>query len=344
MTEVFSPAEKLAEKVASFAGCRVAIVGDVMLDRYLVGGVTRISPEAPVPVVEVLDERAHLGGAGNVAENIIALGGEALLVSYVGDDANGETLRAKLVEAGVDARLVLSPDRPTPVKTRVMAQNQQVVRIDRESSASLSTAVLDTIFGELERVAADTDVLILSDYGKGLVCDAFMQRLEELQARLPRPFRILIDPKTKNFARYDSPFLVTPNAKEAAEGAGAEPLEERIDVLRAGLALFRRVKCRHLLITLGAQGMALFESPSRVWHIPTVARRVFDVTGAGDTVIATIGLALSAGVSLPDACLLANFAAGIVVGEIGTASVTPQQLAEAATQPLPEVSSWLAEA
>ena len=334
-------AASLAARIPALAGSRVVIVGDCILDHYLVGEVSRISPEAPVPVVQVKSERHLLGGAGNVARNVQTLGGAPILIGIHGRDAAAGQHGELLDQHGIASRLVTDPNRPTTRKTRVIAHNQQVVRVDRELCEPVRGAVLDQLFSQLEIALQAAPVLILSDYGKGLVTRRFMERLWELLDRLPSRPLVLVDPKVRNFPLYKGVDLLTPNTKEAAEGAGVS-IEDRSGILRAGLAVFRKLQCRHLLITLGADGMALFQSPDQVLHIPTAARKVFDVTGAGDTVIAALALALAAGFPLLDSCILANHAAGIVVGEVGTAAVAARDLQDhlSTAGDLP-VESWI---
>ncbi len=333
--------QALASAVAKLKGSRVCIIGDVMLDHYVLGTVERISPEAPVPVVQVNGEQRLLGGAGNVARNILALDGAPLLLGVRGRDPEGEVVETMLSEARIPARLVVDPQRPTTRKTRIIAHNQQVVRVDYEAGAAIAGVILDELLALAEEALQTHDVVILSDYGKGVLSQHFMDAFMRLVAgRKERPF-ILVDPKPSNYDLYKGVDILTPNTKEAGEGAGI-PAKGREGVLKAGLALFRRLKCRQLLITLGAGGMALFMGPDRVMHIPTVARKVFDVTGAGDTVIATMGLCVAAGMNLPEASILANFAAGNVVGQVGAAVTSPEELRQAVeTMPLPEVSLWL---
>ena len=337
--------DKLIAAVRSLAGHKVMIIGDCMLDHYLAGDVSRISPEAPVPVVHVTREEYLLGGAGNVARNIAALGGSPHLISLVGDDEDGRTVRTLLEADGVSCRLVADGLRPTTRKTRILAQNQQIVRVDMENAAPLEGEPLDAVFAEIERHIDSTAVIILSDYGKGVISREFMERLRSLMGYLERKPLILVDPKTVNYDLYQGVDLLTPNTKEASEGAGLPPgmhADGPDAVIAAGLALFRRLGCNHLLITLGGEGMALFESPERVRHIPTFARKVFDVTGAGDTVIAALALALSAGCGLLTAATLANYAAGITVGQIGAAVATPEEIVDAVLSlPAPAPADWL---
>ncbi|MFH1913158.1 MAG: D-glycero-beta-D-manno-heptose-7-phosphate kinase [Pseudomonadota bacterium] len=330
----------IREAVHALAGSKVMIIGDLMLDHYMIGSVERISPEAPVPVVRVERETSLLGGAGNVARNIVSLGGEALLVSTVGTDEDGARLDRLCNKAQLRTKLIRDPARPTTKKTRIIAGTQQVVRVDQELAVPLQDAELNELFNYLQTVLADYPVIILSDYGKGFICEEFMCRFMGMVAECdPRPL-VLVDPKTVNYDLYQGVDLLTPNTKEAGEGAGL-PVMGQDTVIRAGRALFDRLGCRNLLITMGGDGMALFEGPDDVTHIPTFARKVFDVTGAGDTVIATVALALASGMDLRTACTLANYAAGIVVAQVGAATASPADVLEAVDElPEPALSQW----
>ena len=319
--------EDLTTALAKLPGNEVCIVGDVMLDRYVTGEVERISPEAPVPVVQVANERTMLGGAGNVARNIVRLGGKVRLIGLCGRDGQADTLETLLSEESISHSLVRAKGRMTTVKTRILAQRQQMLRIDRETPHDVEGEDLEKTLEAVKKNIAGHRVLILSDYGKGLVSEAFLAGLRKLLAEGPSPPLVLVDPKTRNFHLYRDVFLLTPNAKEAAEGAGTALPRTENEVMATGKAIFRKLGCSHLLITLGPQGMAYFENSDTMRHIPTVARKVFDVTGAGDTVIATTGLSLAAGNGLFASCLLANHAAGLVVGEIGTAVVGIEEIA-----------------
>ena len=316
------------------------IIGDLMLDHYMIGGVDRISPEAPVPVVRVEKEKSLLGGAGNVACNIASLGGEALLVSTVGDDEDGTKLDQLCHEARLSTKLLRDASRPTTKKTRIIASNQQVVRVDQELVAPLQDDGFAELFEYLQGNIADYPVIILSDYGKGFISQEFMTRFMALLETCDNRPLVLVDPKTVNYDLYKGVDLLTPNTKEAGEGAGI-PVKGKDSVIRAGGSLFDRLECNNLLITMGADGMALFEGEESIQHIPTFARKVFDVTGAGDTVIATIALALSSGVDLLTACTLANYAAGVVVAQVGAATASTEDLAEVVDElPEPEVTTW----
>jgi D-beta-D-heptose 7-phosphate kinase/D-beta-D-heptose 1-phosphate adenosyltransferase len=311
-------------------GGRVLVLGDVMLDQFLWGRVARISPEAPVPVVEIASETFHLGGAANVAGNVRALGGQAVVAGIIGDDAPGLRVRTALAEAGVeDALSVADEGRPTTVKTRIIAHHQQVVRADREVSAPITGVLEQAVLQRVRAALPSCGALILSDYHKGVVTPAVMKAVLALARRRGVP--VLVDPKVAHFALYRGVALVTPNQAEAEQATGVR-IRSEADVLAAGQTILRRLRCQAALITRGEQGMSLFEPGRRALHIPTAAREVFDVTGAGDTVIATLGLARCAQAGLPEAARLANLAAGVVVGKVGTATATPEEVLAAAAE------------
>jgi D-beta-D-heptose 7-phosphate kinase/D-beta-D-heptose 1-phosphate adenosyltransferase len=309
-------------------GRRVLVLGDVMLDQFLWGRVARISPEAPVPVVEISSETFHLGGAANVAANVRALGGEAVVAGIVGDDAPGARVRSALAEAGIeDALSVAEAGRPTTVKTRIIAHHQQVVRADRESSDGVAGALERALLDRVRSALPACGAVIVSDYHKGVVTAAVMKAVVALARR--RGVAVLVDPKVAHFGLYRRVGLVTPNQLEAEQATGIR-IRGEADVLAAGERILRRLSCEAALITRGEHGMSLFEPGRRPVHNPTAAREVFDVTGAGDTVIATIGLARCARASLPVAARLANLAAGVVVGKVGTATASPDEVVAAA--------------
>ncbi len=326
--------------IDSLKGHKVMIIGDLMLDHYMIGSVERISPEAPVPVVRVETESSLLGGAGNVARNIASLGGEALLVAMVGSDEGGRILETLCKDAQLSTKLICDSERPTTKKTRVIAGNQQVVRVDQEVVGPLRDAQFEVLFDYLESVIADFPVIILSDYGKGFISGKFMNRFNQLlDKQADRPL-ILVDPKTVNYDLYTGVDLLTPNTREAGEGAGV-PVSGKASAIKAGQHLFERLLCKNLLITMGGDGMVLFEGTDSIQHIPTFARKVFDVTGAGDTVIATAALALSAGMELLTACTLANYAAGVTVAQVGAATASADDLKAAIAElPEPNISIW----
>ncbi len=328
----------LIEAVERLAEARVLILGDVMLDEYLAGDADRISPEAPVPVVRIESDRHLVGGAGNVARNIVSLGGGTRLIGVRGNDRAGDAGTACLDADAIPHDLVVLPGRETTVKTRVLARQQQVVRIDRECAGPHSPEETGAVLHRVAAGLAGHAGLVVSDYGKGLVTQGMMRGLAALLAGRAMP--VLVDPKPQNAALYKGVTLLTPNAKEASETAGL-PVKTRDEIIAAGRAIMEKTGSPALVITLGGRGMAVFEKGSPVRRIPTVAREVFDVTGAGDTVIAVLSMGLACGIDLVTASLLANYAAGIVVGEVGASVVTPNQLAEAiATLPKPDVEIW----
>lgn len=307
-----------------FPSTKVLVVGDLVLDEFVWGRVERISPEAPVPVVHVQAEGHRLGAAANVAHNIRALGGRALMCGALGDDAAGRRLMDELRRVRIDARGVfLSRDQSTIRKTRIIAHQQQVARLDRESDnhadARATLRARAYALAHLWRA----DAVIISDYGKGMITERFLAALAA--ARRRRPFRLIIDPKRANFSFYRGASLLTPNRDEASEAAGIE-IRDEASLVRAGAVLLDRWEAEAVLVTRGEWGMTLFRHDRPPRHFPTVARQVFDVTGAGDTVVAATALALAAGSSLETAAILANHAAGVVVGEVGTAVVTVEQL------------------
>lgn len=316
-------AGRLAALVGRLAGVRVLVIGDLMLDRFVWGRVDRISPEAPVPVVHVLREESRPGGAGNVASNVAALGGRVTVCGMVGHDPAGSRLVAALAAFGARTDgIVVSRDRPTIQKTRIIAHNQQLVRLDREGAERdgaparrLRTRVLDALRRH--------DVVVVSDYGKGAVGPELLGALAEAHER--RAFTWVVDPKQANFAFYRRASLVKPNREEAAAASGI-PIVDEASLCAAGERLLARWQAEAVLISRGDEGLALFRPGRRVRAFPTVAREVYDVTGAGDTVVATCALALGAGASFEEATVLANHAAGVVVGKLGTASVTSAEL------------------
>ena len=309
-------------------GKRVLVLGDVMLDEFVWGQVSRISPEAPVPVVRVTGQSFHLGGAGNVAANVRSLGGASALAGAVGKDAGGERVREALAAAGVEPRLVeMGPDRPTTVKTRIVAHGQQVVRADREDAADVPARVEQALVEAVRREIDACSALVVSDYEKGVVTASLLKRVLPLARRRRVP--VLVDPKVRHFRRYRGVTVVTPNQLETEQATGLR-LSGPGELLAAGRRVLALLGCRAALVTRGEHGMSLFERGRPALHVEAAAREVFDVTGAGDTVIATLALALSAGASLPEAAALANCAAGVVVGKVGTAQATPGEVLAAA--------------
>ncbi len=311
----------------------VLVLGDVMLDEFIWGKVARISPEAPVPVVEVARESQHVGGAGNVARNVRALGGRPLLVGVVGRDAAAERIRGDLDASGVRHALIAADDgRPTTVKTRIIAHQQQIVRADRERADEISPELEQVLVSRVRDGLGQCGALILSDYQKGVITRRAMRALVALARRRRVP--ILVDPKVRHFALYRGVSVITPNQLEAEQATGVR-IRSQADLLAAGERILKTLRCQAVLVTRGEQGMSLFRPAHRPLHVPTFAREVFDVTGAGDTVIATLALALTSGARMDEAAVLANSAAGVVVGKIGTATASPEELLAAVEEAEP---------
>ncbi|MBS3918853.1 MAG: D-glycero-beta-D-manno-heptose-7-phosphate kinase [Deltaproteobacteria bacterium] len=310
--------------IRNFSGVRILVVGDIMLDRFIWGGVSRISPEAPVPVVVVERETFLLGGAANVVNNIHSLGGEASLCGLLGDDEMGQKVTQRLDEMGVDrGGILIETGRQTTVKTRIIAHHQQLVRIDREMTRHPKASTLRSLSEYLKQNIKRFDGIILSDYGKGLLTKGMIR--DTIRAAREAKKFVMVDPKVKNFFFYRGATVVTPNTGEASS-ASRISITDKISLDRAGRNLLKRLKCDALVITRGEDGVAVFEPHQRPLLVPTEAKEVYDVTGAGDTVIGTMALALGAGASIRRAAELANHAAGIVVGKVGTATVSQKEL------------------
>ena len=301
---------------------RVVVVGDAMLDIYLIGDVERISPEAPVPVVRVDERRYALGGAANVAANVAAIGAEVTLVATVGDDRRGEQLRTELVAAGIrDDGVVVTPERPTTSKTRVVARGQQMLRFDEEEDAVVEGQTLETLQKRLTRALRDVDAVLLEDYNKGALAPEIIA--QGLTTARHRGIPSVVDPKFKHFFDYKGATVFKPNRRELEAALGAALDVEHADTLPA---VMERLEVDNLLMTLGAQGMALLTRNGTIERFPTHAREVYDVSGAGDTVTAWVGTALAAGASMHEAAELANYAAGIEVGKAGVAVVSREEV------------------
>jgi len=326
-------ADTLRTYVDRFADARLMVVGDIIMDEFLWGEVSRISPEAPVPVVHVNRETRMLGGAANVIRNVATLGANPLLCGVIGKDKAGEEILSELRRMGLSTDgLVVETGRPTSIKTRVVAQHQQVVRFDRETTQPIKRDSVDGLIGFIEQRLDVIDAIVVSDYGKGVISDELMTRLNGLvQSGHGRSVIVTVDPKIGNFVYYQGVDTITPNHHEAGVFCGFDITDE-VTLKRAGEQMLTQLKCRSVLITQGKDGMTLFEAGGEITHIPTVAKRVFDVTGAGDTVIGTMSLALAAGLDLKSAAIVSNFAAGIVVGEVGTSAVDVTELKRAIGQ------------
>jgi D-glycero-beta-D-manno-heptose-7-phosphate kinase len=309
--------------IASFTNRRLAVIGDSMVDRFLWGKVDRISPEAPVPVVKLDKETRKLGGAANVAANIRALGAEVVLFGLSGQDEAGTWMDELLAERGIDAGgMVQASDRPTTIKTRIIAHNQQVVRTDLEDDRPLAQEYVSRLLEKLSAMGP-FDGYILSDYGKGVLTDDALKSCIAAASVAGSP--IIVDPKKGDFSQYRGVTSLTPNQKEA-EQACALAINNDASLTKAGSILLKRTSSEAVLITRGEHGMALFGKDGRQHHLPTEATRVYDVTGAGDTVIAVYTTALAAGADFATAANLANHAAGVAVRELGTVAVTADQL------------------
>ena len=324
------PARKetsLQRYLPKFGSTRVLVLGDLMLDHYIWGIVSRISPEAPVPIVNVSKETLLPGGAANVAHNICTLEGKVSLCGVIGRDEAGAILLNLLKESLHDAAgVVIEEGRPTTTKTRVIAHNQQVVRFDREKRDEISKPVRQTILATIKEQIDRTDCLVVSDYAKGVVTPSLMKEIMILAK--PAGIPVVVDPKVGHFSYYRGATIITPNHLEAARAAKIE-IEDEETLRQAGFTLMDQMQGEAVLITRGEHGMNLFERDGKITHIPTVAKEVYDVTGAGDTVVSVLALALAAGANFVEASKLANFAAGVVVGIVGTSTVRQEELLKA---------------
>lgn len=317
--------QRAAEILEAATQRKVVILGDVMLDEFVWGDVSRISPEAPVPVVDVRRESVHLGGAANVLANVVALGARACVVGVIGDDSAGDRLRASLKDASAvqsEDYLVVAKGRPSTTKTRIIAHNQLVVRADREQRSAVNGQVERQLLASLKSALADADAFVVSDYDKGVVTQRILDEILGLAyQRVP----VLIDPKIRNFPHYRPATLITPNHHEALRMTNMEE-DSDVGLHKAAKAIRERLGCDAVLITRGDRGIMLLQGDNDPVYVETAAREVFDVTGAGDTVIATLATGLAAGASMLEAATLANHAAGIVVGKIGTATASGKEL------------------
>ncbi|OPL15740.1 MAG: hypothetical protein AVO39_07215 [delta proteobacterium MLS_D] len=316
--------KRAVEIIDRFPSARVFVVGDIIVDQFIWGKVSRISPEAPVPVVRVTSESLLLGGAANVLNNIYSLGGAAFIAGVTGRDEMGGWLRKCLEEMKVDAGgIIVKENRPTSVKTRVIAHNQQVVRFDRENRDPLLQKDRRKIIRYLQSLRDDIGVIVVSDYNKGIVNAELLEEITAVAKQSGIP--IFVDPKQNGFSLYRGCDLITPNLTEASLALGEE-MQSHDELVQGGLRLTGDYGFASLLITRGEEGMTLFEENGNITDIPAVAKEVYDVTGAGDTVIGIFALAVAAGASSQEAAVLANRAAGVAVGKVGTATVKPEEL------------------
>ena len=316
--------DRLEALLTAAQGRRVAVVGDAMLDVYLRGDVDRISPEAPVPVVRVKERKLALGGAANVANNIVTIGSRCELVSAVGDDIAGATLREMLGKVNADTRALISVGRPTTTKTRVVARSQQMVRYDEEDDSDLAGEEISRLLEALEQAVAEADALVLEDYNKGVLIPEVISK--GIAWARSRGIPVIVDPKYRNFFSYRGATIFKPNRRELESALGAAVDIEHPEALPA---TFERLGVEHLLLTLGERGMALISADGEIGRIPTTAREVYDVVGAGDTVTAYLATILAAGGSPAEAAVVANFAAGVEVGKLGAATVRTDEVLEA---------------
>ncbi|WP_028950224.1 D-glycero-beta-D-manno-heptose-7-phosphate kinase [Sulfurihydrogenibium subterraneum] len=310
--------QRARELISKFSSIKIAVVGDVILDKYLWGEVERISPEAPVPIVDVKKETLSLGGASNVANNIVSLDSTVYMIGIIGNDENGRLIENLIKEKGITPVLIKDNTRPTIEKTRVIAVSQQLLRIDREERKPIDKEIEEKLLQALREIENQVDGFIVSDYGKGVITEKIMDYIKSIN----KP--VFVDPKPSNFHLYKGITIMTPNKKEAYEGVKAERSES---LEKVGRKIMESLNIQQLLITLGSEGMALFDK-DKVLRIPARARKVFDVTGAGDTVISVLALSRLAGGTWEESATISNYAAGYVVGEIGTATINRTTLLE----------------
>jgi D-beta-D-heptose 7-phosphate kinase/D-beta-D-heptose 1-phosphate adenosyltransferase len=315
---------RLYNIVSRFKDAKILVIGDIMLDRFIWGTVSRVSPEAPVPVVWQKSESCMLGAAANVANNICAHGAKAHISGIIGDDEEGRMLLEELAKKGISSEgIVIDPNRPTITKTRIIAYHQQVVRLDKESERPMSDKLIDGLISFTTATIPDVDAVIIEDYGKGVVIPHIIK--EALKVAKRHKKIVTVDPKEEHFEYYKGVAIITPNRKESEIGSGVEI--KNVDTLKkAGRRLLAMLHSDAVLITLGEDGMALFKKDGKLIHIPTVAQEVYDVSGAGDTVIATFTVAKVCGADMKEAAHISNVAAGVVVGKLGIAVCTPKEL------------------
>lgn len=314
--------DSLRDMVDSFQQGKVLVLGDLILDEFVWGEVSRISPEAPIPVVEVVEESFMPGGAANVGNNVCSLGGQAFLGGVIGHDSVGKVLKEELARCGMNiGGVIVDESRPTTLKTRIIAHHQQVVRVDREKKEPLADAVSFALLDYCRELTDEVNVIVIEDYGKGVVNRELLQLINGLEGKI-----VIVDPGVGDFSVYAGVDIITPNRHEA-EMAFGKKLDGDENLYAGGKMLMDEFNFQAVLVTLGEEGMCLFQKEGdEVDHIPTVAREVYDVSGAGDTVVSTLALALSIGASLKEAAYLSNIAAGIVVGKTGTAVVSREDL------------------
>lgn len=313
--------ERLVALLEAARGKRIAVIGDAMLDVYLRGDVDRISPEAPVPVVRITEKKLALGGAANVAQNITAIGASCEMICVTGEDAAGVLIRQMLHDVGAETRSMVRVARPTTTKTRVLARSQQLVRYDEEDDVDIDGSEMENLLDAALRALDDSDALVFEDYNKGLLVPLVIAPV--IAKARSRGIPVVVDPKYRNFFAYGGATVFKPNRRELESALGAEVDLEHPKTLPA---TFERLGVEHLLLTLGEKGMALISAAGEIGRIPTTAREVYDVVGAGDTVTAYLATMLAAGGSPAEAAVIANFAAGAEVGKLGAATVAPEEV------------------
>ena len=317
--------ERLEEILKKFDEVRIAVVGDMMLDEYLIGKVNRISPEAPVPVVNIEEERFVLGGASNVANNLRSLDGQVLVFGVVGEDDNGEKFINELQEKEMDSSgIVKDKTRPTIIKSRVLSQGQQLLRLDWEKDTEISRDIQDKIIENIEKNIDNMDAILISDYNKGVLTEYVSGRIIDIAKKYNK--KIIVDPKPQNFRNYKGATSMTPNKKEILDYFGLKKFNSEEEISKSMAKLKEELKLDYVVLTRSEEGFSLFDTEHK--RVPTVAREVYDVTGAGDTFISTLLLSLCAGASLYEAGVIANMASGIVVAKIGTATATKEEIIE----------------
>ena len=319
--------QHLRAVVDQLRSCRVLVLGDVMLDEYLKGDVSRISPEAPVPVLEVRSHDFRLGGAANAAANITALGGKATLIGVTGRDDTAGILAERLQHHGIAAQLAVDPERPTSKKTRLVAQGQQIVRVDHERRGAIGGAAAEAVARAIDTAVRDAQAVVVSDYAKGVITTEIAQRA--IRAARAAGVPVVVDPKQRSFAAYAGATVITPNLHELEAATPAHAHAAGFEVERAANALLPVIDGSALLVTRSAEGMTLYRGEHAPFHVRALAKEVFDVTGAGDTVVATLALALAARVTIEQAVELASVAAAVSVSKRGTSTVSPAELAAA---------------
>ncbi|MDN5287054.1 MAG: rfaE1 [Mucilaginibacter sp.] len=302
----------------------ILVIGDLMIDHYIVGSASRLSPEAPVPIVNVKNESVTLGGAGNVVQNLVALGAKVTVAGIIGNDTAGTQIIEILTNEGVETHTIIKDDsRPTTVKTRVLAGSHQLVRIDRETTDEVSAVIADELINKLSGYMAKADIVLLSDYNKGLFSPSLTQQL--ITEANKQNKKVVIDPKGLNYAKYKGAYIIKPNRKELAEAAKTEKINSIESLQHAAKVIFEQTGTEYLVVTLSEEGMVIL-SESTHKLLPVKATEVFDVTGAGDTVLATIAYFIAAGLTIEEACEVANHAAAIVIRHIGSATTTIDEI------------------